>query len=274
LVIPSNKIPENTTFPGHYADPALFKWDSEWINRWDLLGFPEYKGKYLERNKVPKQSKLPQVCEIINLTEDELITLWLKPENFRMIDMNLRGNLREPALRNKLTQLGCKVNKPIGKYPKYDLLVNGYKVQIKGFSKGLANISENTFGVEVMGTHGYGEIRRYSETDFDFLAVVIEPSYLNDSFKIDRSDYHFFLVPSKDLPLHYKNEFEWKTNDKLYDVARFKLSINNEKIEVIPNNTYSKPTPYNLNGTLLSRNAVSLRNSNIYTLDDISLLKK
>ena len=35
---------QSNTYPGHYADPAYFLWDNEWLNRWDLLGFPELKG--------------------------------------------------------------------------------------------------------------------------------------------------------------------------------------------------------------------------------------
>jgi hypothetical protein len=272
LIIPKNSIPENKSFPGHYADPAIFSWDSIWINRWDLLGFPDFRGSHLERDKVNKQEKLTKVCEAINLTEDEVLSLWLKPENFRMIDMNLRGNLREPALRNKLINLGCNVSNPVGKYPKYDLIVNDYKVQIKGFSKGLADVNNCLYGVEVMGTHGNGQVRRYSESDFDFLAVVIEPSYMNDKFGIDKENYHFFFVPSKDLPLHYRNGFEWTTKDKLYDVAKFKIIKKDNYIEIEPNNSYANPPKFNSGESIVTRQVVKFRNSKTYLLNSINLL--
>lgn len=274
LIIPKNSIPENTSFSGHYSDPAIFEWNSEWINRWDLLGFSSFKGQYLERDKVSRQEKLPKVCEAVNLTDDELISLWLKPENFRMIDMNLRGNLREPALKKILLNMGCNVNNPVGRYPKYDLLVNDYKVQIKGFSRGLADIENSLYGVEVMGTHGNGEVRRYSESDFDFLAVVIEPSYLKEGLEIDRENYHFFIIPSKDLPLHYRNGYEWNSNDKIYDVAKFKLHKKGTHIEVAPINNYGNPPKIVIDAKLITREPVKFRNSNVYILDDIRLLIK
>lgn len=223
LIVPKNNIPENKTYPGHYADPAYFEWNSEWLNRWDLLGFPEYRGKSLERRKIGVQKKLPKLAQMIKLTDEEIISLWLQPENFRMIDMNLKGNLREPALVEFFKKNGISLVHPTGPYPKYDKITKkGIKIQIKGPSKSFCKLEDNLLGTEVMGTHGKGAIRCYSENDFDYLGFVIDPSYLEDTLGLDKNTYHFCLIPIKSLPLHYKNKI-WGTKNKIYPICKFEI---------------------------------------------------
>ena len=64
--------------------------------------------------------------------------MWLMPENFRMIDMNLKGNLREPAVIKLLSNLNVSISQPTHAYPKYDLITaSGVRIQVKGISKAL-----------------------------------------------------------------------------------------------------------------------------------------
>ena len=274
LIVPKNKIPENKKFPGHFADPAVFSWNSEWINRWDLLGFPEYKGQQLERKSIPTQPILNKTCQKIKLTYEELLKVWLKPSNFRMIDMNLKGNLREPALEHFLNENGYHTKPPIGNYPKYDLYCNDIRIQIKGTSKSKTFPNNNTLGVEVMGSHGNGAIRRYDTTAFDYLGIVIEPQCLNPSLGLNMEAYHFCFVPINDLPLHYRNGFEWNTTNKLYDVATFNVIKKDGKVFLEPKNAYSNPPKWiNEDGTVINRNPVSFRNNNIYEIDKIPFKK-
>lgn len=274
LIIPKRFIPENKTYPGHFADPAAFKWDSEWLNRWDLLGFPEFNGMQLERTSIPSQPILNRVCQKVKLTYEELLNVWLKPSNFRMIDMNLKGNLREPALKSFLNKNDYSTKPPIGSYPKYDLLCNDLRIQIKGTSKSKTVPSSNTLGVEVMGSHGNGAIRRYSQSDFDYLGIVIEPKCLNENLGLDMNNYHFCFVPIHDLPLHYRNGYEWDTNDKLYDVASFDVVKMNNKVYLKPSTSYSKPPKWvNSDGSILVRYPVKFRNNNVYELDSIPFKK-
>jgi hypothetical protein len=265
LIVPKNEIPEHNRHTGHFADPAIFAWNSEWINRWDLLGFPEFRGQNLERNQVPRQEILTNVCERVNLTSDELIELWLMPENFRMIDMNLKGNLREPALRHFLLENGVTPILPDISYPKYDIVVNNIRIQVKGASAGLTNPSNGTLGVEVMGSHGRGAIRRYSEGDFDYLGLVIDPTYIPDNLPLDRTHYSFCFIPIVDLPLHYRNTYEWIENDKLYDVSKFRFELQDGEVYLIPDNNYRRPRDYNG----IRRNAVCFRNNNRYKINHI-----
>jgi len=239
LIVPKDEIPEDKSYPGHYADPAYFEWDSEWLNRWDLLGFPEYKGKQLERRSVPTQKKLPRIAEIVNLTDEEIVEMWLMPENFRTLEMNLKGNLREPAMANWAKEKGVKLNQPTGSYPKYDKVTDDkVKIQIKGVSKGFVDLEKNRIGTEVMGTHGKGMIRTYSETDFDYLGLVIEPMYISESMGLSPTEYHFCFIPSSSLPLHHRNE-EWEATDRLYPICKFNVvKTRDGKIGLVPADNY------------------------------------
>lgn len=274
LIIPKKYIPENDTYPHHFADPATFLWNSEWLNRWDLLGFPEFKGNQLERRSIPNQPILDDICQKVKLTYEELLTVWLKPSNFRMIDMNLKGNLREPALNSFLSFNKFSTTPPLGHYPKYDLFCEGIRIQIKGTSKSKTNPNKNTLGVEVMGSHGNGSIRRYSTNDFDYLGIVIEPNCLNPALGLDMKNYHFCFIPVNDLPLHYRNGYEWNTLDKIYDVAAFEIIKNNNKVFLKPSTNYKKPPIWkDENGNIKHRKPVTFRNSNIYEIDYIPFQK-
>ncbi len=238
LIIPKEKIPESRSFLRHYSDPAIFTWDSEWLNRWDLLGFPKYRSRNLERRKVDQQERFPKLSQIIKLTDEEIIRLLLQPENFRVLDMNLKGNLREVSLVGIFSKLGIKLNSPLIPYSKYDRITDsGVMIQIKGPSKNFSNAEKNILGVEVMGTHGKGAIRCYSETDFDYLAFVIDPLYLNKNFDLDNSGHHFCIIPTKSLPLHYKNKL-WRTKNKIYPICKFVVKKDKHGVFLMPTNKY------------------------------------
>ena len=248
VIVPKSEIPENKKYPGHFADPVTFDWNNKWLNRWDLLGFPAFKGMFLDRRSVPKQKFLPKIANRVALTDQEIVSMWMKPENFRMIDMNLKGNLREPAFTKMLSKLGVIVDKPKHAYPKYDrITTGGIRIQIKGTSKSMTDYEQRKIGSEVMGTHGKGAIRCYSETDFDYFAMVIDPGILPNSGGIKSNEYHFCLIPVKALPLHYKNK-TWATTNKIYPNCKFKISEHKGKLCLIPDNNYRIDVTYRENG--------------------------
>ncbi|MDG5789449.1 hypothetical protein QA612_18485 [Evansella sp. AB-P1] len=239
LIVPKVAIPESQKYPGHFADPAYFEWDSEWLNRWDLLGYPDLKGKTLERRSIPLQEKLPKIAKEVNLTDLEIVEMWIKPENFRMIDMNLRGNLREPIFTDKLLEKGVITEEPTHAYPKYDRItkLTRQRVQIKGPSKNLTKPERNIIGAEVMGTHGRDANRRYSQKDFDYFGLVIDPNKLPPHLDLKMNDYHFCLIPVNALPLHYKND-KWGTEDKLYEGVKFFVGEDDRGVYLKPWNNY------------------------------------
>lgn len=248
LIIPKDYIPENKTYPNHFADPVYFNWNNEWLNRWDLLGFPEFKGVTLDRRSISPQTLLPKIAAKVLLSDEEIINMWLKPENFRMIDMNLKGNLREPAFTDLMSKLGVSTTIPKHSYPKYDRITsNGIRVQIKGPSKSLTNITNSEIGSEVMGTHGKGAIRCYSENDFDYLGMVIDPNIIPSGFGLRNNEYHFCLIPVTALPLHYKNS-EWHTTNKLYTRCKFKIGKINGRPCLRAYNSYNVNVSFRATG--------------------------
>ena len=275
VIMPKNKIPESTTFKGHYADPAKIEWDSEFLNKWEYFGREDLNGQNLLRSSIPVQEKFPQVSKLVNLTDEELIEMWLEPGNFRTLNMNLKGNLREPALKDFFKKCGYEPKNPVGKYPKYDVAVNNIKIQVKGFSKAQVDKRNKCYGVEVMGTHGKGAIRRYSETEFDYLGIVIEPDKFDNIEGLDHNAYHFCFVPIKALPLHYRNGYEWETKDKIYDVAKFKLIEENNRFYLIPNKEGYKKTPVfkDTSGNEIVRDKVSFRIEDKWEIDFIPFEK-
>lgn len=275
LIIPKSEIPECKTFPGHFADPAKFSWDSEWLNRWDLIGFEKYKGQSLERNSIPEQPILNKVCQLVKLTYEELLSVLLKPSNFRVIDMNLKGNIRNFVLARKLKNNGYELKKTEGKYSKYDLLVGNIRVQVKGVSKARTNSALNSLCIEVMGTHCKGAKRRYSQKQFDYLGIVIEPNYLNPELGLAMDTYHFCFVPVKALPLHYRNGYEWNTKDKLYDVASFMIVKRRGEVYLKPLNVYNKPPKFvNAKGDIIVRKPVHFRSNKLYKINEIPFEKQ
>jgi hypothetical protein len=246
LIVPKNEIPEHKSYPGHFADPAIFNWYSKWLNRWDLLGFPEYKNISLDHRNIEKQDKLPQVSNAVHLTDEQIIKMLLKPENFRVLQMNLKGNLREPAMEKWLIEKGINIKEPDHSYPKYDRISvkSNVRIQIKGPSKNLTDIHRDLIGVEVMGSHRKGSGRRYSETDFDYLGFVIDPVYIDKKFNLSQQKYHFCFIPTKSLPLHYKNNFEWDTKDKIYEGCKFIIDENEKGAFLKPATNYRRPSKY------------------------------
>lgn len=233
-VVPKNMISENKKYPGHFADPFILDWNDKQLNKWSELGFNNFDNLNLLRSEVKKQKKFKKVSQLINLTDDEIISLFLKPENFRLFRMNLLGNLREPALKKFLSTKKIECKDPDISYPPYDIVVKNLKIQIKGISQHLCK--DNIIGTEVMGTHGKNAIRRYSKNDFDYLCVVLDPKYLKKFGQID-NEYNFIFIKSDELPDHPRND-EWGTDDKIYENIKLEVIKKNQKLFFIPATNY------------------------------------
>tara|TARA_B100000900_G_scaffold410437_1_gene428227 strand:- start:4315 stop:5502 length:1188 start_codon:yes stop_codon:yes gene_type:complete len=233
-IIPKNEISENKKYPGHFADPFVLDWNDKKLNKWSELGFENFDNQNLLRSDIKKQDKFKKVSELIKLSDDEIISLFLKPENFRLFRMNLLGNLREPALKKFLFTKKVKYEDPNIAYPPYDLVVKNKKIQIKGISQHLCR--DNIIGTEVMGTHGKNAIRRYSKKDFDYLCLVLDPRYLVKFGQTDNK-YNFIFIKSDELPDHPRNE-EWGTNDKIYENIKLEVLKKSETLFFIPANNY------------------------------------
>jgi hypothetical protein len=255
LIVPYDKIPKNVNWPGYLADPAKFNWDSEWKNRWDLLGFDELREKSLESRIIPSESELPKLSRETYLEDHQIIETLCNPAYFRAAVMGLKGNIKQFWLTDLMKKKGFLVSAPKESYPKHDIKITNKSgkeitVQVKGTSKNMCDPSRETIGVEVMGTHGQFPKRGYKRSFFDYLAIVVSENQINPKYPIPKGP-HFIFIPVSDLPLHYligkgidgkdtgRRNKQWNLpefNDVLYPVIRLKTRYNEEKnrVEVFP----------------------------------------
>jgi len=224
--IPLNKDYPRRQWPNYLADPAYFDWNCEWINRWDLLGIT----KKVDLTKLKKKENVlfKKLGEITMLSDNDIVKTIMKPENFRVLEQNLKGSIREFYFFEAAKTAGIKLSEPKKEAAtrtriKVDfMLENGKKIQVKGRTKSLCE--GHKVGVEVKGSHGRIPQRLYQRKDFDFLVVVLDPSAIPDSFKsknLKRGEYNFYVIPVKDIPSHERSR-EWG-KDYLKDIFYFML---------------------------------------------------
>ncbi|MGY4884440.1 MAG: hypothetical protein ACP5NZ_02565 [Nanobdellota archaeon] len=231
IICPRNKIPLNKDYPDrqwpdYLADPAYFKWENEWINRWDLLEIKQKidlsKFKHIENRLFKKLGKI--VC----LSDEDIIKTILMPENFRVLQQNLKGAIREWHFLQAAKKESIKITEPDKSFKtrtriKVDFISqNGKKLQVKGRTRSISNGTK--IGVEVKGSHGRIPQRLYKRGDFDFLVVVLDPDAIPDSFNsnsLKRGEYNFCIIPANNLPSHERSK-EWG-EEYLKDIFFFEL---------------------------------------------------
>jgi len=220
IICPKNKIPKNSNYPGrdwpeYLADPVSFEWDTTWKNRFDLLG--------IKLEKIPdltneKENKLfPKIGKLVDLSDFEIVKTIMQPENFRVLEQNLKGSIRElhfesACVKRKILLKEVPKESKTREKIKVDFIAqNGKKVQVKGRTKTLCD--GKIIGVEVKGSHGRTPQRLYRKSDFDLLAVVLDPGSIPDNVKdINHDEYNFVIFPSSILPLHensHKKMYAW-----------------------------------------------------------------
>ncbi len=268
LIVPFDDIPKNVNWNGYLADPAIFDWNTKWLNRWELIGLSDsLSGKSIENREIPDKSELPQLSKETYLEDFQIIETLCKPEYFRAAVMGLKGNLKQYWIIDELRNKGFNITEPTEAYPKYDLVINlenrKIRVQVKGTSKNMCNPDNNKIGTEVMGTHGQFPLRGYKKTDFDYLALIISEHQMNQSYPIE-DGLHFIFIPMNDLPLHYligngvdgrktnwANE-KWNLEDfsnVIYPNIKLITNYNsqNSKVEISPDlDTYRKYRGYDI----------------------------
>ncbi|GAH00801.1 unnamed protein product, partial [marine sediment metagenome] len=139
-IIPYKEIPEHKVWKGYLADPAIFEWNSYWLNKWSLIGLDFINNISIDNRRIPLKSELPTLSKETFLEDHEIIEMLCKPEYFRAAVMGLKGNIKEQWFIEYLEKLGYVVGEPTEAYSKYDaLLTDKYgkqnKIQIKGTSK-------------------------------------------------------------------------------------------------------------------------------------------
>lgn len=252
LIVPFSRIPRHKKWNNKFADPVCFEWDSEWINRWDLLNINIPEGVNIDKRINPNNSQLPFLSSQTYLEDHEIIEMLCKPEYFRAAVMGLKGNLKEELFIDYLRHKGYFIDDNVPTYEPYDIKVKTsggeFKVQIKGTSKNMCSMVKNEIGTEVMGTHGKFPMRGYKRSSIDYVAIIISKEQLPEHKAV--KNINFIIVPTADLPLHYligkgndnvEKEFgnyKWNLpefSDIIYPNLKFKYRLEDDNIVFTPN---------------------------------------
>lgn len=254
IICPTERIPTRAEVNprlkwGEYiADPVPFDWNTEWLNRYELLGI-DYKRlvfKALGESRI-----LPRIAEKIGYHDSEIIKAILDPKNFRVWQQLIVGSVREFHFLKFLTKNGVTVSKPdtldFRSRVKVDYLYKQQgrgpplRIQVKGLTKGLCK--GPVLGCETQCSHGRIPTRLYRRSDFEILVVVIDPSTISpdDATKvgINADQYNFLFVKMSKLPRHPRSD-EWGVE---YIKSSYHFNINKVKFNNITELTdYSEDT--------------------------------
>ena len=207
LLIPYSNIPTHKTWTDHLADPAQIDWNSEWLNKWSIIDPNMIDDEILDKRIVPQNSLIPNLSKETYLEDYEIIEMLCKPQYFRAAVMGLKGNIKEHWFKHKMKSLGLTTIDPTGAYSKFDVIIQNKnsiqnRVQVKGTSKNMCSIVDNTIGFEIMGTHGQFPHRGYKKSSIDFVSIIISEDQLPNEYEIEEG-LHFVVISVDDLPLHY-----------------------------------------------------------------------
>ena len=227
IICPANvlttrqQLNPNLPWGEYIADPVPFDWNTPWLNRYDLLGIDRTKLVFPDP---PTSDILPKISRAIGhlqiIGDLQIIKAIMSEENFRVLEQNIVGSIREFHLMKFVQKNGIELKEPTEletrSRQKVDKIYwqepgrRWLRIQIKGLTKGLCH--GRTLGCETQGSHGRIPARLYKRTDFEILAIVIDPKVIPretaEKLSVEWDAYNFLFVRMSDLPLHPRSS-EW-----------------------------------------------------------------
>ncbi|KKU85698.1 MAG: hypothetical protein A2667_00445 [Candidatus Wildermuthbacteria bacterium RIFCSPHIGHO2_01_FULL_47_27] len=221
IICPRNNMPKRgevnpkLKYPEYIADSTPFPWDTEWLDRYDLLGVRFKSGVPTVSNR-HKGKLFPKLEKVIGFSDYEIVKSLISPENFRMWQQLIVGSIREYhfekfASKLKIKLLHPKVLNSARTSNKVDYVLKDMKrIQVKGVTKSLCR--DDKIGCETFGSHSHIPTRLYKKSDFDILTIVIDPGTIPAATAkkrgIPADDYNFIFFKMQDLPSHPRSK-EW-----------------------------------------------------------------
>lgn len=212
------EISKGLDYPEYLADPLPFKWNTKWLNRYDLLDVTVDNYPTLAEHAKFEAKYFPLLIEKIGFTDYDIIHSIIDDTNFRIWFQLIVGTIRElhfikfAKLHKIALNPGTKL-KGRGSNKVDYVLDNGSRIQVKGLTKGMC--SDKVLGCETQCSHGRVPNRLYRRSDFDFIAIVIDPGTIPvekaKDLKIVSGDYNFVILPISKLPRHPRSK-EWRTD--------------------------------------------------------------
>jgi len=228
---------------GEYiADPLPFDWNTPWLNRYDLISIDKDRLIFPDPSK---SSILPKMSKAIGYGDLEIIKAIMSKENFRVWNQLIVGSVREFHFMKFITQNRIELKEPTDLDTRSRVKVDyvywqqskkiRLRIQVKGLTEGLCR--GNVLGCETQCSHSRTPVRLYRRSDFEVLAIVIDPKRIpiNTAKKlgVEWDAYNFLFMRMSDLPRHPRS-LEWG-DEYVKPVFRFDVSkqkLNN--VDLLP----------------------------------------
>ncbi len=221
IICPKNKlktrgeISKRLDYPNYISDPLPFAWDTEWLNRYDLIGLSIKDYPTIVKHSKEEIRLFPRLIGKIGFTDYDILHAILDEKNFRIWFQLIVGSIREFHFAKFAKIHDIKLKPPQGLggrgNQKVDyVLNNGKRIQVKGLTKGMCD--EVYLGCETQCSHGRVPTRLYRRNDFDNIVIVIDPGFIPENVAkqkgISSADYNFVILPISKLPRHERSK-EW-----------------------------------------------------------------
>jgi len=209
------EVSSRLDYPDHLADPLPFDWNTKWLNRYDLLGLKIEKPPTISGHTASEAKLFPKLISRIGFTDYDIVHAIIDERNFRTWYQLIVGSIRELHFSKFAEQHGINLNPPAslatrGTQKVDYLLDNGKRIQVKGLTKGMCK--GDILGCETQCSHGRVPNRLYRRSDFDYIAIVIDPESISPKIAktkgISSDNYNFVIVPMSKLPRHPRSD-EW-----------------------------------------------------------------
>lgn len=211
-------------YPERIADPTPFPWNSQWLNRYDLLGVTLPSPPPTWKPSEYRADLFPHIAKEVGFGDYEIIHALSDLKNFRTWDQLIVGSIRELHFTKFASANGIRLEEPTHltsrERNKVDFVVAGKRIQVKGLTRSLCRGTQ--LGCEIKGSHGRIPNRLYRRSDFDVLVVVIDPGTIPSDAAISgvkSGNYNFAIFPVSALSLHERSR-EWG-GEYLKDIFRF-----------------------------------------------------
>ena len=213
------EVSKKLDYPEYLADPLPFDWNTEWLNRYDLLGIKVDDYPIIAEHSKSEAKYFPKLIGKIGFTDYDIVHSIIDEKNFRIWFQLIVGTIREFHFANFARLHGISLNAPKtskstlstrGNQKVDYVLDNGVRIQVKGLTIGMS--SDQILGCETQGSHGRVPNRLYKRSDFDFLAIVVDPGSIPvetaKKIGVNANQYNFVIIPMSKLPRHPRSD-EW-----------------------------------------------------------------
>ena len=207
LICSRDELPRHPAYPGKLKNTVVFRWDEK-TNDFESLGirsevrFPDFSWNNKEFPIIGRHTKL---------SDYDILKTMMREENFRLLNQNLMGNIREwHFIQLALSENILLKKAEGGRDIKIDFtLTDGRTIQVKGATKRISKPDRPC--IEVKGSHGRIPQRLYKKGSFSFLAVVLDPFEIPEEYLptgMERKSFNCVIFPEDKLPLHMRSG-EW-----------------------------------------------------------------